>query len=70
MKNNNLELTDIDLEYQLYRDYSKTCEEPDMFLHVDDPQQNCTRMMTKEEFIWSLNNDERFKKYWTAPKTP
>lgn len=57
-----------DLEYQLYCDYSKSCETPDMFLHVDDPQKNCTRLMTKDEFTWLLNNNEKIKKYWDSLK--
>ena len=48
-----------------YKNYSKiagSVEEPDYDIHVDDPNQNCTRLMTQEEFINKIKTDDKFAK--------
>jgi thymidylate synthase len=39
-------------------------EEPDYEIHVDDPDENCTRVMTMEEFINKIKTDDEFAKKW------
>lgn len=38
-------------QYEAYCEYANSLEEPDYTFHVDDPAQNCTRIMTMEEFM-------------------
>lgn len=40
----------LDQQYDSYCKYASNLEEPHQKYHVDDPNQNCTRIMTKEEF--------------------
>ena len=50
-----------------YKNYCKiagSIEEPDYSIHVDDPKQNCTRLMTMEEFINNIKTDDEFAKKW------
>ncbi len=50
-----------------YKNYCKivgSIEEPDYSVHVDDPNQNCTRLMTMEEFIDKIKTDDEFAKKW------
>jgi thymidylate synthase len=50
-----------------YKNYCKiagSVEEPNYDIHVDDPNQNCTRLMTKEEFINRIKTDDEFAKTW------
>jgi len=50
-----------------YKNYCKivgSIEEPDYSVHVDDPNQNCTRLMTMEEFINKIKTDTEFAKQW------
>jgi thymidylate synthase len=50
-----------------YKNYCKVAgalEEPDYDIHVDDPNQNCTRLMTQEEFINKIKTDDEFAKKW------
>jgi len=50
-----------------YKNYSRiagSVEEPDYDIHVDDPNQNCTRLMTQEEFINKIKTDPEFAKKW------
>ncbi len=50
-----------------YKNYCKVAgsvEEPDYDIHVDDPDQNCTRLMTQEEFINKIKTDDEFAKKW------
>jgi thymidylate synthase len=50
-----------------YKNYCKiagSIEEPDYNVHVDDPNQNCTRLMTMEEFIDKIKTDDEFAKQW------
>lgn len=55
--------------YENYKKYATSIEEVDYFVHVDDPQQNCTRLMTEEEFLKRLLFDERFNKLFSEGKT-
>jgi thymidylate synthase len=50
-----------------YKNYCKIAgamEEPDYNIHVDDPNQNCTRLMTQEEFINNIKTDDQFANTW------
>ena len=50
-----------------YKNYCKiagSVEEPDYDIHIDDPNQNCTRLMTKDEFINRIKTDDEFAKEW------
>jgi thymidylate synthase len=50
-----------------YKNYCKivgSIEEPDYSVHVDDPNQNCTRLMTMEEFINKIKTDDEFNKWY------
>ena len=50
-----------------YKNYCKIAgsfEEPDYDIHIDDPNQNCTRLMTKEEFINRIKTDDEFAEKW------
>lgn len=50
-----------------YKNYCKIAgsfEEPNYDIHVDDPNQNCTRLMTKEEFINRIKTDDEFAEKW------
>ena len=52
---------------EAYRKYSKIAnyvEEPDYEIHVDDPHQNCTRLMTTDEFINICKTDTEFSQRW------
>ena len=50
-----------------YKNYCKiagSIEEPDYDIHIDDPNQNYTRLMTKDEFINRIKTDDKFAKKW------
>ena len=50
-----------------YKNYCKiagSVEEPDYDIHVDDPNQNCTRLMTQEEFIERIKTGDKFANEW------
>ena len=50
-----------------YKNYCKTAgnlEEPDYNVHIDDPNENRTRLMTKDEFIDRIKTDSCFAKEW------
>jgi thymidylate synthase len=50
-----------------YKNYCKIAgnlEEPNYDVHVDDPNENRTRLMTKDEFIDRIKTDDRFAKRW------
>lgn len=58
---------EIDIYGELYEKYCKIAgnvEEPDYDIHIEDLNQNCTRLMTKDEFIEKLKTDEEFNKKW------
>lgn len=46
--------------YKKYKGYAGKLEEPDYDVHVDDPNQNCTRLMTIEEFTDRIKIDGEF----------
>lgn len=48
--------------YREYKNYAGKLEEPDYDVHVDDPNQNCTRLMTIEEFTERVKTDDSFAK--------
>jgi thymidylate synthase len=50
--------------YKKYCEEASKVEEPDYDIHVDDPHQNRTRLMTKEEFINKIKTDDEFAKKW------
>ena len=50
--------------YKNYCKIANSVEEPDYEIHVDDPHQNCTRVMTMEEFVNKIKTDERFARKW------
>lgn len=60
---NNCHIWDGDC-YKAYCKIARSVEEPDYDIHVDDPMQNCTRLMTQKEFINKIKiNDEFAKEY-------
>jgi thymidylate synthase len=60
---NNCHIWDGD-SYKNYCKIAGSIEEPDYSVHVDDPNQNCTRLMTMEEFIGKIKTDDEFAKKW------
>ena len=60
---NNCHIWDGDA-YKKYCKIASSIEEPDYDIHVDDPNQNCTRLMTKEEFINRIKTDTEFAYTW------
>ena len=50
--------------YKSYCKIAGSMEEPDYDIHVDDPNQHCTRLMTMEEFINKIKTDDEFAKKW------
>ena len=58
----------IDLAYYRYERKANSASEPDLvFTHIDDPAQNVTRIMTKEEFISACKNYEQMTIHWVQP---
>jgi len=50
-----------------YKNYCKiagSVKEPDYDIHIDDPNQNCTRLMTQEEFINKIKTNDEFANEW------
>jgi thymidylate synthase len=43
--------------YREYKNYAGKLEEPDYDIHIDDPNQNCTRLMTFDEFTEAIKDD-------------
>jgi thymidylate synthase len=60
---NNCHIWDGDA-YKNYCKIAGSIEEPDYNVHVDDPNQNCTRLMTMEEFIDKIKTDDEFAEKW------
>ena len=60
---NNCHIWDGDC-YKKYCEVAGKVEEPDYDIHVDDPAQNCTRLMTKQEFIDRIKEDDKFAQTW------
>jgi thymidylate synthase len=50
-----------------YKNYCKSAggvKEPDYTIHIDDPNNNCTRLMTQKEFIEQIKTDDEFANKW------
>ena len=60
---NNCHIWDGD-SYKNYCKIAGSIEEPDYDIHIDDPNQNCTRLMTKDEFINRIKTDDEFANEW------
>lgn len=46
-----------DTAYANYKAYAEKLIEPDYEIHIDDPNMNCVRIRTKEEYIeWCKDN--------------
>jgi len=50
--------------YKKYCKIAGAMEEPDYDIHVDDPGQNCTRLMTQQEFIEQIKTNDEFARKW------
>jgi thymidylate synthase len=50
--------------YKRYATYANSLEEPDWEVHVDDPSQNRTRIMTREEFENEVLMNDAFSEKW------
>ena len=46
--------------YKRYSTIANSYKEPDYYVHVDDPNKNCTRILTKDEFIDRIKKDDKF----------
>jgi thymidylate synthase len=60
---NNCHIWDGDA-YKNYRKIAGNYEEPDYSVHVDDPNQNRTRLMTESEFVEMIRTNDKFAKKW------
>ena len=60
---NNCHIWDGDA-YKNYRKIAGNYEEPDYSVHVDDPNQNRTRLMTESEFVEMIRTNDEFAKKW------
>lgn len=60
---NNCHIWDGDA-YKNYCKIAGSMEEPDYDIHVDDPNQHCTRLMTMEEFINKIKTNDEFAEKW------
>lgn len=63
LRDNNCYIWDDDC-YKYYTRRASKVEEPDYEIHVDDPIQNCTRLMTQEEFFIKIDSDIKFARQW------
>jgi thymidylate synthase len=50
--------------YKKYKNYAANLEEPDWDVHVDDPVQNCTRIMNVNEFENEILMNDSFSERW------
>ena len=50
--------------YKKYKLYAENLSEPDWSVHIDDPVQNKTRIMTVSEFTDQIISDDEFAKKW------
>ena len=50
--------------YKKYKSYANSLDEPDWDLHIDDPHENCTRIMTKSEFKEMIISNDIFYNKW------
>lgn len=58
---NNVKIWD-EWPYNLYIGHCKTIQEPDLDILVDDPNENCLRPYSIEEFAKRIANDDQFAK--------
>ena len=50
--------------YKKYTNYASNLDEPDWDLHIDDPHENCTRIMSKSEFEETILSNDIFYNRW------
>jgi len=50
--------------YKAYKTFAESQVVPDWDVHIDDPVENKTRIMTKAEFIAQIITDDKFSKRW------
>jgi thymidylate synthase len=50
--------------YKRYKEYANSLEEPDMDVHIEDIDESKIRIMTENEFVYSIKNWEEFSKRW------
>ena len=50
--------------YKKYANYASNLDEPDWDLHIDDPHENCTRIMSKSEFEEMILSNDIFSEQW------
>ena len=50
--------------YKKYKTYAENLEEPDYSVHIEDPSQNCTRILSIEEFVEKIKTDTKFSAKW------
>ena len=50
--------------YDVYKLHCKALEEVDYDYLVDDPSQNCTRIMTYQEFVQTMNDTSSQSSWW------
>ena len=55
--------------YDYYMQICNSSKEPDFDLLIDDPKENSTRVMTLDEFIDALKNNEKFYPYYKMVKS-
>lgn len=50
--------------YKSYCKLAGSFEEPDYSVHIDDPNNNCVRVLSNEEFIEKIKTDDEFANKW------
>jgi len=50
--------------YREYKNFANKADEPDYDIHIDDPNQNRTRIMTMDEFKENIINSDIFAHTW------
>jgi thymidylate synthase len=50
--------------YKRYKEYANSLEEPDMDVHIEDIDESKIRIMTENEFVYSIKNWKEFSKRW------
>jgi hypothetical protein len=54
----------IDEVFSQYTKLANSLEEPNYDYHIDDPSQNVTRLMTRQELINKCKTDKEFSEKW------
>lgn len=58
----------INLAFRRYLKVANSASEPDLTLtHIDDPNLNCTRAMTRDEFIGACKENQEMIRLWVKP---